>query len=454
MRRTFAISPFFALAVFLATSTAPAAEARPNFVVILADDQAWNGTAVPMIAGDETSRSPNFRTPNLARLAAEGVTFSQAYASHCKCECSRAALLMGRSTTSLNATDKRDRQWNAPPSASLANTLKRAAPEYRAAHLGKWQWPQAPASMGYDVNDGITQNEDGDSPDPKDPKRSFSITRQAVLFMKEQAAQGRPFYLQLSYYAVHATPQALASTLQNYEVMGQGGATPKKKADAKKKAGAGGGDRRVITAMTEDLDGRVGVVLEQLEALGIAKDTYVIYTSDNGGRTGVLSGGKGNLGEGGIRVPLIVRGPGVVAGRHCNEPVVGYDLLATVLDLAAPGTDLPLGVEGGSWRAVLADPAAKVRRPLHRLVFHMAVEVEHPQSAIRRDDFKLLYEWDTRQARLYDLAEDPGERKDLAKLMPEKAAALREELRQHVRAGLGEKAFAALDGGSAPIPGR
>src|SRR3954466_801341 len=83
-----------------------AGPAAPNFVFILADDQSWSGTSVPMIPGNELSRSPNFRTPNIERLAAQGVTFSQAYASHCKCECSRASILMGRSTTSLNATEK------------------------------------------------------------------------------------------------------------------------------------------------------------------------------------------------------------------------------------------------------------------------------------------------------------------------------------------------------------
>jgi len=96
--------------------------------------------------------------PNLERIAAQGMIFSQAYASHPKCECSRAALLMGRSTTSLNAVEKSARNWNAPPSDSLANTLKRANASYGAAHFGKWQWPQTPESMGYDASDGITMN--------------------------------------------------------------------------------------------------------------------------------------------------------------------------------------------------------------------------------------------------------------------------------------------------------
>ncbi len=405
--------------------------AAPNFVFILADDQAWSGTSVPMIPGKDFSRSPNFRTPNIERLAAQGVTFSQAYASHCKCECSRASILMGRSTTSLNATEKTARNWRAPASDSLANTLKRANSAYRAAHLGKWQWPQTPKSMGYDVSDGITQNEDGDSNDPDDPKQSFGITRRAHAFMEQQVKEGHPFYLQLSYYAVHPTAQALESTLKKYG--GTGGAL---------------GDRAVMAAMTEDLDTCVGRVVKKLEDLGITNNTYIIYMSDNGGRTRILKGGKGNINEGGIRVPLIVSGPGIRGGVYCNEPVVGYDILPTVLDFAAPGFALPKGVEGGSWKRVLQNGGAgKVDRAIDRLVFHMGVEVEHPQSALRKGDLKLLYYWDTRQAQLFDLAQDLGEAHDLAREQPEKVAALEQELKAHVRAGLGDAAVAALERG-------
>src|SRR4029079_15332356 len=111
-------------------------------------------------------------------------------------------------------------QTGRPPAAdSLANTLKRARPDYRAAHLGKWQWPQTPQSMGYDVSDGITQNEDGDSSDPDDPKQSSGITRRAGACLEKQAAEGHPFYLQLSFYYLHSAPQALASTLKKYEAL-------------------------------------------------------------------------------------------------------------------------------------------------------------------------------------------------------------------------------------------
>jgi hypothetical protein len=165
----------------------------PNILFILADDQSWSGTSVRMMPAEAASGSREFRTPNLEKLAAQGMTFSQAYAAHCKCECSRAAIQMGRTTTTLNAPDKMSRNWSAPVTDSLVNTLKKADRSYQAAHFGKWQWFHTPESMGYDASDGITMNEDGDSTDPEDPKLSFSMTRRAKAFMDTQVKSGHPF---------------------------------------------------------------------------------------------------------------------------------------------------------------------------------------------------------------------------------------------------------------------
>ncbi len=405
---------------------APAAPvAAPNFLFILSDDQSWNGHSVAMIAGQANSRNAAFRTPNLEKLASQGVTFSQAYAGHPTCECSRASLLMGRTTTTLNAPTKTSRNWSAPLFESSANTLKRANPAYRAAHLGKWQWFQTPASMGFEVSDGITTNETGNSADPSDPKLSFSLTRRGKAYMEERVREGSPFFLQMSFYAVHPTAQALASTLANY---------------------AGG--QVAQAAMTEDLDTCIGELLTKLDELGIAQNTYVIFMSDNGGNTqNVLRGTKGDLGEGGIRVPLMVRGPGVRAGVYSNEPVVGYDLLPTILDLAVPGFSLPAGVEGGSWKSVLTTGgAATVKRSIGRFVWHAPIEPAlRPHSAIRKGDFKLIYYWDTRTTELFNLAQDPGETRNLVTANVAQADALRAELQSHIRAGIGVAAYAQLE---------
>ncbi|MCF7787691.1 MAG: sulfatase-like hydrolase/transferase [Prosthecobacter sp.] len=410
----------------------------PNILFILADDQSWSGTSVRMMPNEPGSASREFHTPNLEKLAAQGMTFSQAYAAHCKCECSRAAIQMGRTTTTLNAPDKNARNWSAPVTDSLVNTLKKADPSYLAAHFGKWQWFHTPESMGYDASDGITINEDGDTTDPEDPKQSFSITRRAGAFMESAVKEGHPFFIQLSYYAVHQKPQALAATLKKYEGM-----------DSAAKGGRG--DRAVMAAMTEDLDTCVGEVLKKIDDLRIAENTIVIYTSDNGARTTLLNGGKGDLGEGGIREPLIIRGPGIKAGSHCTTPVILYDLMPTVADFASPGFAIPKGVEGGSWKPLLLSAgSAPVKRPIGRFVWHQAVEVEHPQSAIREGDYKLLYFWDTKEGLLFDVVNDLGETRDLAKQKPDLAARLLAELKAHIRAGLGEQASAALERGEFP----
>ena len=399
--------------------------ATPNFILILADDQAWSGTPVPMIPGNPRSATPGIRMPHLQRLAREGMVFSQAYAGHPKCECSRASLLMGRSTTSLNAVQKDAYPWKAPASEALPRLLRRARPEYRAAHFGKWQWPVSPSELGFEVSDGITQNADGTSKDPMDPKQTFGITRRAEAFLEEQARSGRPFFLQLSYYAVHEPPQALASTLARIPESGSGRGGRK--------------DPRMMAAMSEDLDSGIGTLLATLERLGLSTNTVVVYTSDNGGRSPLLKGGKTLVDEGGIRVPLIVRGPGVPAGRHCAEPVVGYDILPTVLDWVDAGAGLPVGVEGGSWKPLLTSGGlGRVRRPIDRLVFHHDVEVEHPQTALRQGDLKLVHHWDTRQSFLYDLSSDLGERNDLAGRRPEDTRRLLALLEAHVRQGLGD----------------
>ena len=161
-----------------------------------------------------------------------------------------------------------------------------------------------------------------------------------------------------------------------------------------------------------------------------------------------LKGGKALCDEGGIRVPLIVQGPGIRGGNYAHAPVVGYDIFPTVLDLAAPGFALPKGVEGGSWKPVLlGGGTGTVARPINRLVWHHDVEIEHPQTAMRQGDLKLVHHWDTKQDFLYDLAADLGERNNLARERPEVTARMLAELKAHVRAGLGEQKFAALEAG-------
>ena len=207
-------------------------------------------------------------------------------------------------------------------------------------------------------------------------------------------------------------------------------------------------DRRTtVAAITEDLDTGVGRVLAAIDRLGLAGTTYVIYTSDNGsgggggkggGRAGGLSGGKGSVWEGGVRVPFIVRGPGIAANSWCHVPIVGYDLLPTFCEWAGvPPASIPKAVEGGSIAGLIAHQGqAKVPRPRDELLFHFPhYQSGHtPHSAIRVGNLKLIKLYENDSIRLFDLDADPGERDDLAAARPADATRLRRRLEESLAA--------------------
>ncbi len=423
------------LALLAALSTAVAAP--PNFVFILADDQGWNGLSRRMIRDLPESGSDFHRTPNIDLLARQGMTFSRAYAAAPKCEPSRYAITFGMTTTSLNTSDKvTARRMLRPDRHSLANALKAANSDYAAATFGKWQLVKSQRELGFDRDDGkITQNQDGESPDPRDPKRMFELTSKGNRFMQDSVESGRPFYLQLWHYAVHGSNQSLPETLATWQGRRQG----RLHRDPTR------------AAMAEDFDRAVGETLAKIDELGIRDSTYVIYMSDNGGPTRYLRGGKTNVTEGGLRVPLVVRGPGVQADAYCDTAVVAYDLLPTILGLASPGAQPPPGTEGGSWKPLLLSGCAeRVERPTDRLFFFFAEgrgQDPGPQAAIMAGSYKLLYRWAEKQASLYDVNKDVRETSDLAAQHPELAAELQTELMDHVRAGLGEEMFARIETG-------
>ena len=409
----------------------------PNFVFILADDQAWNGLSRRMIRNLPESGSDFHRTPNIDRFAREGMTFSRAYAAAPKCEPSRYAITFGMTTTSLNAPDKRTAaRLQADSRDSLANVLKQANASYRTATFGKWQLSRSQRELGFDRDDGrVTQNRDGESPDPRDPKRMFELTQKGNRFMQDSVEDGRPFYLQLWHYAVHGSNQSLPETLQRWEARPRG----RLHRDPTR------------AAMAEDFDRAVGMTLGKIDELGIRDTTYVIYMSDNGGPTRYLRGGKTNVTEGGLRVPLIVRGPGIGQDTYCDAPVVAYDLLPTVLDFADPGASLPSGIEGGTWKPTLLDGCESgIDRPVDRMVFFFAEargREPGPQAAIVRGSFKLFYSWVDGRGALFDAGADPREARDIASEHRDLAAGLQRELMDHLREGLGEEAFARLQSG-------
>ena len=142
--------------------------------------------------------------------------------------------------------------------------------------------------------------------------------------------------------------------------------------------------------------------------------------------------------------------PGIHGGVYCNEPAISWDILPTMIDFAVPGFALPKGVEGGSLKAVLLNSGVeKIVRPIDRFVFHQQTDIDHPQSAMRKGDYKLIYQWDTHESQLFNLAQDLSEKLNLAKEKPEQVELMRKELIEHVRVGLGEEACTALENGVA-----
>lgn len=422
--------------------------APPNFIVILADDQGWGTTSVMMDPLVPDSKSDFFQTPNIERLAAGGMRFCEAYASHCNCSPSRAALQTGRSPAALHLTDIIERNTGEdyegnkliPPHhlAALATAdptipqlLKAGDPDYRAAHFGKWHLAGGgPQNYGYDVSDGPTGNGEGNRKSnlPDDPKQIFSVTRRAIEFMQAQVKAGHPFYLQVSHYATHAANQSLPATRVQFRNAPKGARH----------------DNVPYGAMLFDLDMGIGQLLDAVKAAGISSNTYVFYTSDNGSIptkdpgniNGPVRGYKATVWEGGIRVPFMVEGPGIKPGTVSRTPVVGYDILPTICDLAGIKT-WPKTVEGGSMKSlILGDGKTSVARNHNFLVFHWPhYQLEKnstPDTTIIADGWKLHYWWETGQSQLFHLDQDLGESKDVAAQEPVRAADMKQLLTNYL----------------------
>ncbi len=422
-----------ALFLLLVVSSAPAlAAARPNIVFMLADDQGWNGLSVAMHPQVAESKGDIYHTPNIERLAAQGMRFSAAYAPAPVCSPTRISLMTGKSPAALHWTkaappetghkliEPRNVRSVAPTEITIGDMLRKAG--YTTAHYGKWHISGGgPEKHGFDESDGDTGNENALQFTDPNPVDIFGMADRAAAFMEKNAKLKKPFFIQLSWNALHASENANKATLAKYEQT------------------LGGENRKRVTtaAITEDLDTGVGRVLDAIDRLGLAENTYVIYTSDNGAGGGkkALRGGKGDVFEGGIRVPLIVRGPGIKPNSWCHTRIVGYDLFPTLCEWAGVSkATFPTGVEGGSLVPLLvSDDQGEVRRPREELVFHFPhYQGETPHSAILVGDLKLLHFYEDDHDELYDLAQDLGERHNLAAQRPAETRQLRERLQQYL----------------------
>lgn len=414
---------------------------KPNFVFILVDDQGWEQTSVEMIKGKPQTKSDYYHTPNLERLAEQGMRFTNGYAPAAVCAPTRYSIQFGQTTARLRMTKVGMPTAHIDHSMlSIPKLLKSVDSNYRAAHYGKWHLDIEPSVLGYDDSDGMTRNADGGYGEndkwgnnfDEDPKKIFSLTKKASDFMEASVNIHKPFYLQISHYAVHAVLFSRHETFEKYDSL------PKGKIH----------DLPIFAAMTENLDTGVGMIMKKIEELGIADNTYIIYMSDNGGVPTIpkrieyiigdnfpLRRGKWDLFEGGIRVPFIIKGPGIKENSQSNVPVIGYDLLPTLRDLAGGSCPLPETIDGGSFKDILLNEGeGNIKRPFGGLIFHFPhthgrILDQYP-SAIRVGDYKLVkFRYpDSTRLMLFDLSNDIGESENLTDMLPAKAKELEKEM--------------------------
>lgn len=443
---------------------------RPNVVFVLADDLGWSDLGC--------YGADLHETPNLDRLAGEGVRFTRTYAMSV-CSPTRAAILTGRHPARLHMTIWREgalaaQQRNAPPRQKLlppapqadlprsATTLAEMLQSlgYRTFHVGKWHLGAAedyPETHGFDVNvggtlwgapktyfwpfRGPTRQEYRYVPGlgvgkPADylPDR---LTDEALKLI--DSAADKPFFLHLCYHAPHTPIEGKPELVRRYQGKVMPGFRHKNASYA---------------AMIHSLDQNVGRVLERLTERKLADNTLVIFTSDNGGHIGTYDGqqvtdnhplrsGKGSLYEGGIRVPLIVRWPGVVpVGSRCDEPTLCTDFWPTIAEAVRYTPDRKaVPPDGVSLLPLFRKPTAKLERT--EMYFHYPhyYPTTTPVSAVRSGDWKLLEYFEDRRTELYNLAADPSERNNLAEAEPARAKAMRRKLtdwRREVKAQIPE----------------
>jgi len=415
------------------------AATQPNIVFILVDDMGWTGMSAKAHGKIDGSGSDFYETPNLERMAKNGICFGNAYAPASLCTPSRASILTGKTPAALHMTTPGRGQKvdpskkNIPPKhiselplseTTIAELLKGHG--YATAHFGKWHLNGGgPGKHGFDVHDGETGNESSNSGDKSNPKDIFGITRRAQSFIKQQVDAGKPFYVQLSHYAVHSPIEALSTTKKTFE---------------KKKTGAVHNSAE-FAGMTKDFDTSVGLIMTTIKKLGIADSTYVVFMSDNGGaspgrqkRNAPLASGKGSLYEGGIRVPLIVTGPDVVKSSYSYENVIGYDLFPTICELTGV-SELPPKIEGTSIVPLMKGETG-FKRQKDELIFHFPHygkgPLQVPQSAIIVDNMKMIVNYETGKVAMFDLDSDIGETKDLTRHYTDKAKELYDRLETYL----------------------
>lgn len=448
---------------WLAASPAQAdSPQRPNFVFLLVDDLGW--------ADVGCYGSEFYETPHIDALAASGMKFMHGYTACPVCSPTRASIMTGRHPVRVDITDwipgmrarpnmnprflhVDDRDELALEEVTIAEALKEH--DYQNFFAGKWHlgdegfWP---TDQGFDFN--IGGNHKGSPPGgyyaPWDNPTLTAkmageylterLTDESIDFLNNRDAE-KPFFLMLSYYNVHTPVTPYEKRVEHYRAKKEAtieGPTPTLK------------EREAITRLRQDnadyasmvaaVDDSVGRLLETLKELKLEENTVVIFFSDNGGLSTVrrmgptsnlpLRSGKGWLYEGGVRVPTIIRAPGVTtANTTTDAPMVSMDFFPTMLELAGLPLAPKLHADGESLVSQLRGEKPSETRTFYWHYPHYHGSTWTPGASIRDGDWKLIEFYETDEVELFDLAKDPGEQTDLSESKPEVTTRLREKLR-------------------------
>ena len=430
-------------------------EQRPNIIMILVDDLGWSDLGC--------QGSTYYQTPNIDRLAAEGMRFTDAYVSP-TCSPTRAGLLTGKSSARLHLTNPlgeksappksprergKDYPWNKYiepiqvgelrlEEETIAELLKNAG--YTTAIFGKWHLGGKgfePEKQGFDVNVGgghyahpnsyfsPYRMEDVIPDGPDGEYLTDRLTDEAIRLI--ETSQTKPFFIYLSHYAPHIPIQGKAEKVEEYL----------KKTDP--------GARHFnaeYAAMIDSLDENVGKLMDALQKNGLDRNTLVVFVSDNGGVTQTFGGnekitsnlplrsGKGALWEGGVRVPMVARWPGVVpSGSVCSVPVVVMDFFPTFCEIA--GVPVKTGIDseldGESILPLMKDPSSQLQREALCWLYPHNNRFTDWCSSIRKGNMKLIRFYGG-PVQLFDLKADLGETKDLAGQFPDQVTELMAEM--------------------------
>ncbi len=430
-------------------------KAQPNFVFVLVDDLSWSDLSY--------NGSEVYETPNVDKLASQGMVFSDFYSGGPVCSPTRSSILTGKYTARTGITTylinpERDAEYvtHQLPLAELTIAEALKEQNYATGYFGKWHLGYSKkhwaANQGFDTAIGgmdLPQAWAIAYPDVEPPNldrtkghvRFFSphhltfmkngpegeylterLTNETIRFIRDN--KDKPFLAYLSFHTVHTPLQAKEEVVKKYtekiHKMGMDTLTEK---DPAEKAYQ---NNPHYAAMVHHMDENVGRLMDAVEEMGLDENTVFIFTSDNGGKGSVtsnlpLKGMKHNLDEGGIRVSTIIRWTGKVeAGSVCKLPLISNDFYPTMLDLANAPLKPEQHMDGISIKDVLLGASAEVQRD--------AIYWHYPHSrmegAVRKGDFKLIYYYETGEVRLYNLRDDIGELNDLAASQPE----LKEEM--------------------------